>query len=66
VRALWFMPLTFIAGIDGFGWFMPYLLVVVGVAAVGRRVSRARRLHPLPAEIVSSEPGELELESAPT
>ena len=60
------MPLTFIAGIDGFGWFMPYLLAVVAVAAVRRGIFNARRLHPVPEEIVSSGSGELELESAPT
>ena len=60
------MPLTFIAGIDGFGWFMPYLLAVVVVAAVRRGIYNARRLPPVAVEIVSSGSGELEFESAPT
>lgn len=41
-RVMWFMPLTFIAGIDGFDWFMPYLLAVVALAALRGGMSRYR------------------------
>jgi hypothetical protein len=43
MRLLWFFPLTYLAGIDGFGWFVPYLLLVGAVAALLSRVRTVRR-----------------------
>jgi hypothetical protein len=43
MRLIWFLPLTYLAGIDGFGWFIPYLLVVGIVAALVSRLRSVRR-----------------------
>ena len=42
MRLLLLLPLTYIAGIDGFGWFVPYLMLVGLVAAVLRRAGTVR------------------------
>ena len=36
MRVLWLMPMTFVAGIDGFGWFLPYLAAVGLIVALYR------------------------------
>ena len=43
MRLLLFFPLTYLAGIDGFGWFVPYLLLVGAVAALLSRMRTVRR-----------------------
>ena len=64
MRSLWFMPLTFVAGIDGFGWFVPYLLVVSAIAALW---ARARQNPQRPGRFVRlPSPNLSELEAAPT
>ena len=58
MRLVWFFPLTYVAGIDGFGWFVPYLLVVGAAAAVLARKDgfrRARRLLQIPVPPALSE-----------
>ena len=34
MRTLWFMPMTFLAGIHGFAYFVPYLLFVSAIAMI--------------------------------
>jgi len=49
MRALWFLPLTFVAGIHGFAVFAPYLVVVftaVHLRSRQRAKARARLLQP--------------------
>ena len=47
MRSLWFMPLTFLAGVHGFALFAPYLAVVF--AALHLRSRRRARLALVPA-----------------
>jgi hypothetical protein len=52
MRLFVFMPLAYISGIEGFGWFVPYVLFICSVAAISRLIQkRAARpaLIPLPA-----------------
>jgi hypothetical protein len=63
MRVVWFFPLTYIAGIDGFGWFVPYLLVVSLAAAMLSYANHRRRVGPAVRRIVV--PDLLELEAAP-
>jgi hypothetical protein len=42
VKSLWFLPLTFIAGIHGFALFAPYLAVSVAIPPLLRRLRKAR------------------------
>jgi len=63
MRLLWFFPLTYLAGIDGFGWFIPYLLLVVAAAAL---LSRMRTIRRRAVRVSVPLPGNLlELEAAP-
>lgn len=64
MRLVWFFPLTYVAGIDGFGWFVPYLLLV---GAVATALAYARHRHRFPRLVkVRSVPRELlKLEAAP-
>ena len=59
MRTLWFMPMTYLAGIHGFAYFVPYLLIVATLALVMAQAKKARALIPAPAAV----PG-LELEPA--
>lgn len=44
MRTVWMIPLAYVAGIEGFGWFVPYLLFVCAVATFERmRKTRALR-----------------------
>ena len=60
MRLIWFLPLTYLAGIDGFGWFVPYLLLVGAAAALlsRRRTSRrvARLITPRASDLLELEP----------
>jgi hypothetical protein len=60
MRSLWFMPMTFLAGIHGFAYFVPYLLLVSAIAMV-IRMRQARHTALAPARAIV-----LELESAAT
>ena len=46
MRLVWFLPLTYVAGIDGFGWFVPYLIVVGTLAATLSYAKHRRRFRP--------------------
>ena len=63
MRIVWLMPVTYIAGIEGFGWFVPYLLFLCVIATVVRiKRQRVQRTAPVPrAEL---PPSLLELEPA--
>ncbi|HXE51782.1 MAG TPA: hypothetical protein VN541_02160 [Tepidisphaeraceae bacterium] len=56
MRLVWFLPVTFVAGIDGFELFVPYLLVVLLIAAACAQLKRISRhterskLTPAPAD----------------
>jgi hypothetical protein len=63
MRTVWMIPLAYVAGIEGFGWFVPYLLFVCGVATISRMRNRHARLKPVPVAIASLDG--LELEAAP-
>jgi hypothetical protein len=61
VRSLWYLPLTFLAGVHGFAIFAPYLAVVF--AALHLRSRRRARLAaaapvaaPAPADIPDAAP----------
>jgi hypothetical protein len=53
MRSLWFMPMTFLAGIHGFAYFVPYLLLVSAIAMILQmrraREATALKLKPAPA-----------------
>ena len=63
MRVLWFMPLTFLAGIHGFGLFVPYLLIVSAVASVAQH-AKARSRTRAPREPIAV-PEILEFEPSP-
>jgi len=50
MRALWALPFTFVAGIDGFTIFVPYVLLIMLVAIIIRR-QQARKPTPVPIPI---------------
>ena len=61
MRLMWFLPLAYLAGIDGFGWFVPYLLLVGAVAALLARKRAAqgrvaRTISPLADDLLELEP----------
>ncbi|HEY8749520.1 MAG TPA: hypothetical protein VIM11_16170 [Tepidisphaeraceae bacterium] len=63
MRSLWFMPMTFLAGIHGFAYFVPYLLLVAVLAMFLAQARRARpKAVPIPVRDFSSR---LELEATP-
>lgn len=64
MRVLWFLPLTYLAGIEGFGWFMPYLLLVGCVSGLLARRRRAAVVEPAPQPEASPEVSEDLLEMA--
>jgi hypothetical protein len=43
MRLVWFLPVTFVAGIDGFELFVPYLIVVMAIAVACRQLKRISR-----------------------
>jgi hypothetical protein len=43
MRTVWLIPVAYVAGIEGFGWFVPYLLFVCAIATLRRIVSRRTR-----------------------
>ena len=43
MRVLLMLPLTFLAGVDGFGWFVPYLVLIGAAVGVVRFVKADRR-----------------------
>jgi hypothetical protein len=56
MRAVWFLPIAYLAGIHGFAYFVPYLLFVASVAGLCgwlKRVSEARRVVALPVPVSS-------------
>lgn len=63
MRVVWFFPLTYIAGIDGFGWFVPYLLLVMLAAAMLSYATQRRRFGPAIRRVIAADL--LELEAAP-
>jgi hypothetical protein len=44
---VWLIPVAYVAGIEGFGWFVPYLLFVCAIATVRRMARRAGRTAPV-------------------
>jgi hypothetical protein len=61
MRALRWVPLTFLAGLHGFALFAAYAAVVMAVYLVARSIRRARLPRPLvtawatrPAELIPS------------
>jgi hypothetical protein len=63
MRFLLLTPLAYIAGIDGFSWFVPYLGLLGLTVGVARIVKSARR--GLAGAQVSLSETDLELELAP-
>jgi hypothetical protein len=51
---VWLIPVAYVAGIEGFGWFVPYLLFVCAIATIRRMQRRARSVRG--AERLASEP----------
>ena len=46
MKALWFLPLTYAGGAEGFALFAPYLIGVLSVLYVARVVRQMRRAMP--------------------
>ena len=46
MKAVWFLPLTFAGGAEGFALFAPYLLAVLTVLYVAREYRFIRRTMP--------------------
>ena len=45
MRIVWLMPVAYIAGIEGFGWFLPYLAfvgLIVGLAGALKKLPKAQ------------------------
>ena len=63
MRSLWFMPMTYLAGIHGFAYFVPYL-AFVGAAALLIGYSRKLRKGLVPVPVPAFAP-QSELEMAP-
>ena len=56
MRALWFMPMTFLAGIHGFAYFVPYLALIGATALVIAYSRKTRKTRVLvPAYATASE-----------
>lgn len=64
MRTVWLMPVAYVAGIEGFGWFVPYLLFLCVVATLARM--KRGRARPQGGRVALAElPGRLsELETA--
>jgi hypothetical protein len=59
---VWFLPVTFLAGIHGFIYFVPYLLFVATVAGIW---AWFKRVEPVVARVhIASTSLELEASSA--
>jgi len=56
------MPMTFFAGVHGFAYFVPYLLVVATIAGVGQWMKRGKRV--VAAVAVGGEVGTIEVAAA--
>ena len=62
MRIVWLIPVAYVAGIEGFGWFVPYLLLLCVIATVARmKRQRPRRaggvaLAELSAPLLELEP----------
>lgn len=62
MRIVWLIPVAYVAGIEGFGWFVPYLLFLCVVATFARlkrqRPSAIGAVAPveLPASLLELEP----------
>lgn len=52
MRSLWMLPFTFVAGVDGFAIFVPYLVLVVLVAMI----VRWRKNQPIPVVVRAEIP----------
>ena len=55
MRAIRFLPLVFIVGIDGFAMFAPYVAFVMSVAYVYAALKARPQPQPIPVE-VDAEP----------
>jgi hypothetical protein len=51
MRSLWYLPLTFLAGVHGFAIFAPYLALVF--AALHLRSRRRARLAAIPVAVAA-------------
>jgi hypothetical protein len=62
MRIVWLIPVAYVAGIEGFGWFVPYLLFLCVVATLARmkrqRAGTIGAAAPveLPASLLELEP----------
>jgi len=50
MKALKFLPLVYITGIDGFVFFAPYILLILSLA-YGIKLMKSRQPHPLPVRL---------------
>lgn len=51
MRAVWFLPLAYLAGVHGFALFAPYLLLCL---ATGHLLRRARGMTPMAGASLST------------
>ncbi len=59
VRALRFLPLAFLANIEGFVLFAPYMMATVGVAHLIWAARRRREWAAVPSAATTDETGDL-------
>jgi hypothetical protein len=52
MRIFLLTPVAYIAGIEGFGWFVPYVLLICGVAAIAR-MNRTKALPSSPPQLAA-------------
>ena len=50
MRAIRFLPLVFLVGIDGFAMFAPYAVLILMLGYIAGRVRSQSQLIPLPVE----------------
>lgn len=59
MRALLFFPFTFVAGLDGFGLFVPYLAALLTTLYVARLAARWEKPVPVPVRVRERKPPRL-------
>ena len=66
MRVLLLMPVAYVAGIEGFGWFVPYVLFICAMGLlvrIARRRARAAALVAQSSRLVITPDNSVELTS---
>lgn len=54
MKSLWYLPLTFLAGVHGFDMFAPYAAIFLALVHLLNR--RRRKLVPVPIRVATTVP----------